>query len=825
MRPVTRRFQRRLLSSLISTYLCASFASAQQLVLEEVIVTSQLRAESLQDVPLSVSAVSGDKLMEAGIMKIEDLQSFVPNLTMSETGIGNNIYIRGIGSGINQGFEQSVGMYIDGVYYGRAQLSRAPFLDLERVEVLRGPQNILYGKNSIAGAMSIATARPSEEFEGRVGVTIEPEYGDQVFDLMLNGALTDSLSARFAHRSRTLDGYVDNIDASDEPERDEQTSRLTLQWDPSDNFDARLKFEKGSFDVSGRQLEIVGDEPSLNANLAGANWSEFLYSLNPLNEFTGAAETPISVLNTTQDFNRSSNGDFSNNDTQNITLTMNYDLNNFVLTSITSTLEYDYHELCDCDFTSADIFFVESEEEYKQFSQEFRITSPGNEKIDWIAGLYYQSSELDFTDSFFTSPDSILGNILDTVLPVAFTPEGGSTTYPNFAAQQLNDFSVPRTFEQDTDLFSAFLQATWNINDRSRLTVGGRYSSESKEASRALTAVDGAGNEIAYNDLFIPNTDMGVDYLLGAVLQVARHDLEDEFEADNFAPSIILEHDVSDDVMTYASWSKGFKSAGYDVRSNVPPVEINISNPYSSALNVSIDAGSFYYDEEEAESFEIGAKTSLLNGSLELNVAAFYTEYDNLQVSIYDGVLGFNVGNAAKAVTKGIELDGRYAATETITLSGALAWMDFEFQDYENGQCTQLERIVTSVSSCDYEGQSNQYVTDFSGALSAEHEYDVNDSMVLRSTLDVIFTTDYNPSQNLDPNIEQDGYTKLNLRVSLSDESGGWEVAVVGKNLTDESIITYANDTPLAANLAQSIGYYALVEAPRTIALQGSYRF
>ena len=142
--------------------------SSHSATLEEVIVTAQLREQSLQDVPVSVNAVSGEKLLEAGLNKIQDLQAYVPNLTMSENGIGTAIYIRGIGSGINQGFEQSVGMYVDGVYYGRAQLARAPFLDLARVEVLRGPQNILYGKNSIAGAISIITASPGDEFEGFV---------------------------------------------------------------------------------------------------------------------------------------------------------------------------------------------------------------------------------------------------------------------------------------------------------------------------------------------------------------------------------------------------------------------------------------------------------------------------------------------------------------------------------------------------------------------------------------------------------------------------------------------------------------------------------
>lgn len=137
-------------------------ASLHAAVLEEVVVTAQLRSQSLADVPVSVSAVSGEKIFEAGINKAEDLSAYVPNLTIQEVGLGTSIYIRGIGSGENQGFEQSVGTYIDGIYYGRAQLARAPFLDLAQVEVLRGPQNILYGKNSIGGAISIRTADPTD---------------------------------------------------------------------------------------------------------------------------------------------------------------------------------------------------------------------------------------------------------------------------------------------------------------------------------------------------------------------------------------------------------------------------------------------------------------------------------------------------------------------------------------------------------------------------------------------------------------------------------------------------------------------------------------
>ncbi|WP_353889114.1 TonB-dependent receptor plug domain-containing protein [uncultured Spongiibacter sp.] len=243
--------------------LLVSGAAVAGPVLEEVVVTAQLRQQSLQDVPVSVSAIGGEKMMEAGIAKIEDLQAYVPNFTMSESGIGTDIYIRGIGSGENQGFEQSVGMYVDGIYYGRAQLARAPFLDLSRVEVLRGPQNILLGKNSIAGAINIKTADPTEDFEGNVQLTYEPELNERIVDLVLSGPISDRFGYRFAARKREMDGYMENLVLDrDEAQRDEETLRFKLLWDVSDDVVANFKIESGSFDVIGRTSEIITNEPS-----------------------------------------------------------------------------------------------------------------------------------------------------------------------------------------------------------------------------------------------------------------------------------------------------------------------------------------------------------------------------------------------------------------------------------------------------------------------------------------------------------------------------------------------------------------------------------
>ncbi|MGI9292545.1 MAG: TonB-dependent receptor, partial [Pseudomonadales bacterium] len=192
---------------------------AQDLVLEEVLVTAQKRTESLSDVPISVSAVGGEKLSSAGLTEISDITAYVPNLTMNETGIGTNISVRGISSGINQGFEQSVGMYIDDIYYGRAQLARAPFLDLERVEVLRGPQPILFGKNSIAGAVSMTTKKPGDEFEGDITALYEPEHGETDLRFSIGGPIVEGLSGRLAVLFKELDGYYDNTTLGrDEPQ-------------------------------------------------------------------------------------------------------------------------------------------------------------------------------------------------------------------------------------------------------------------------------------------------------------------------------------------------------------------------------------------------------------------------------------------------------------------------------------------------------------------------------------------------------------------------------------------------------------------------------
>ena len=832
------RFRHSALAAAVSVAASQSIAAP---MLEEVVVTATVRATSLMDVPVSVNAVSGDKMAEAGIGKVEDLQAYVPNLTMSETGIGTNIYIRGIGSGINPGFEQSVGMYFDGISYGRAQLTRAPFLDLARVEVLRGPQNILFGKNSIAGALSLISARPGAEFEGQVSATYEPDFNEQILDVILSGPLNDSVGARLAIRKRDIDGHLENLTLNrDEPIRDEATIRAIFEWDVNADLVAALKLEAGKFDVNGRQIEIINDNPSTSDTDAfnGRTYGEILdrtqITVGPAVIVDVDADS--SVLNNFQDYKRSSNGDYSYNDTYNMTLNVDWYREGHQFTFITGILGYDTAELCDCDFTGASVFSVAAEENYEQFSQEFRWVSPAGEEFEFIGGGFVQLSDLEFFDSIRVESD-----ILPQLLNAADLQEGGARgERPPFdtqggptisgiplvaggvgdAGDEIVNLGTPRNFSTETQLFSVFLQTTWNFADDMRGTLGLRYAYEQKDGSRSLDFSDISTGQ---------RRDEGeIDTVVAKNFSAERHDLSGSRTEQNVSPSLNIQWDYDDETMIYSTLARGFKSGGYDARSNASP-EANqiraLQNPDSEPL---ILVGSFEYEEEQATSLEVGAKSTLLDGAAELNIAAFYTEYDDLQVSVFDGTLGFNVGNAGAARTMGIELDGRMAITEKLMMTGALAVLDFEFTEFDTGQCyqgQQADTVVDGTEYCDYKGKTNQYVADYSGNLTFVYTTMVSDDLEFRGGADIVFTGAYNSSQNLDPSQEQDAYQKLNLRMALSNVEQGWDVALLVKNATDETVISYSNDTPLASNIFGSIGHYGFIEAPRSFALQGTYRW
>lgn len=779
-----RGFIKRRLPAAVSLALLGIFGSTQAAVLEEIIVTAQKRAESLQDVPISVTTLAGEKMQKTGINKIEDLQQFVPNLQMTETGISTQVYIRGVGTGNSQGFEQSVGQYIDGIYYGRQQLIRAPFLDLERIEVLRGPQSILFGKNSIAGALNMTSAKPTEELTGYIQLNYEPDYSTREALFAISGSLSDTLSGRLAIRSLDTDGYVENnFLGNDEPERDDMAVRGTLRWNPTDDLDLTLKVERDTFDTKGRQIEIVRDDPAIPPfPLAGLNYGQIL----------GLLGHPGAIVESKLDFERNAGGfgreEKSDNELDNVTFTVNYQLGKNTLTSVTGLVSYEFLEFCDCDYTAAPVFGVVLDEEYEQFSQEIRLTSPGGESIDWVVGAFYQTSELDFNDAIVIPTNSVLGaGPLASLAPIRGT-------------------NVERDFSSDSDLWAVFGQVTWNISDALRLTLGARYTSEEKDGSRRVDVINDATGAPVNPLLGAPT----VFELAFAVINEQRsgHNVSGDRDESSFTPLVNLQWDINENLMAYVAYTTGFKSGGYDPRANSP--------------------ASFEFEEEEATAFEVGLKSTFWDGAAELNLAIYRTDYEDLQISQFDGRFGFNVNNAAEVTIEGVEIDGRIAFTDNFNVRYALAYLDHEFDKYRGGNC--YNRQVrdgdfgpAGNQLCDYTGKSGQYTPEITGSISFNFLQPLTDHLNLAANLDVNYTDEQNVHGSLDPMFEIDSYTQVNLRVALEAEN--WEIAVLGRNLSDEEILTYVDNAPLAGGTFGTNTFYGFTLPPRTVTFQAAYRF
>ena len=779
--------------------------------LEEIVVTARKRTESLQDVPLSVSAVSGELMQQQGIKKLDDLQFKVPNFTMTETGLGSQVAIRGIFSGVNQGFEQSVGTYIDGIHYGRAQQSRAPFLDVERVEVLRGPQSILFGKNSIAGALNIISAQPTREAEGYVQGSYQPDGDDWEMLGAWSGPITDTLRARVAGRFHKGDGYVQNLTLDrQEPQRQDWNVRGIVEWDVTDNLEVNFKAEHGVFDVDGRNIEIYNERPSTHASplFNGKTYAEILRALG----------ADASVLNNVKDLKRSANGDTSDNTSDTYVLTANLDTDLGTLTSISGYNKFKYDELCDCDFTGAVMLNVDLREKYEQFSQEIRLASDTKGKLDYIVGGFFQTSDHSYRDAINIPTSSRLVPVINALAP---GQNFGTAIQATRAAREAN---------VDTSILSAFAQVNYDITDQFRVTVGGRVTHEEKEGDRTLTiqnldgtpltGIKAVAAPLVFGQLLrISSTNLttiaGLPIPQAAAATallnlLGTHPVDGKVSKTGFVPSVTLQYDVNDDIMLYGNFVKGTKSGGFDFRGN--------NRGFYSTM-----ADAFEFSEEKATNWEAGAKTRLLDGRAIFNVALYHTKIKDLQVSVFDGVLGYVVGNA-DARTQGVEVDGRFSITRDLTLRGSGALTDFEFTNYPNGQCFPGQVPDGIGGQCDYKGKTNQLVADWQATLAVDWAHELTDSLELRTTADMFATDGYFLSPTLDPNQVQDSYVKFNMRLAVGDPSHKWEVALLGKNLTDKKVVSMGVSTPLSS-LFSAYSQANVVQEGRTFAIQGRMGF
>jgi outer membrane receptor protein involved in Fe transport len=840
--------------------------------LEQIIVTARKRSEALHDVPISIGAVGGETLHEENLKRLADIQFKVPNLTIAENPVGTTISIRGIFSGTNQGFEQSVGIYVDGIHYGRAQQSRMPFLDVERVEVLRGPQSILFGKNAIAGALNITTATPKSHFGAYVIGDYSPEHDEWETAGAVWGPLSDKVRVRLAGRFHQTDGYMTNLTLHrPEAQRDDWQLRGVVEADLTERLTVSAKAEAGRFDVTGRELEPIGNDPSVSANplFAGLSYAEILTNTGAVpvnariagvNAATGMQLMPLpaagsEVLDMVKNGRRHSNGDDSNNRSQTYVFKADYNVDHGVLTAISGYNHFKYDEMCDCDMTGAKLLTSGLQETYKQFSQEIRYVSEKGHRFDVIAGGFFQWNRDDYADQINIAADSPLVPLaFDQAYAQAYQPAFGAwlAAHPGdvpgaiaagraagnqagAAGLALANTRAARHAKVDADIWSAFGQLTWNATPRLHINFGGRLNYEKKNGRRDLEVegIDGAPltglqalvAPLAYAGAFkVTSTNLNAIAAAGipGISNQAAADLTalgtlpvtDSLSKRRFTPSLVTQYEPSRDVMLYASFTMGAKSGGFDYRAN---------NKGASATMEQ----AFEFADEKATNYETGAKLRFLGGRAELNSALYYTDYKDLQISVFDGVLGFNVGNAAEARVYGLEADARLAVTRHLSARSSFAWTDFKFKDYKTGQCFPGQTAdVTDPAHglCDFTGKTNQLVAKYSGTAAIDYRTPLTRSLELMASTDLFYTSKYYAAPTLDPRLVQNGFAKVNARIGVG-APGRWEVAVLGKNLTNRKPLNFADVTPLAYSVFGAYNNFELFGEGRTFVLQGRLEF
>jgi outer membrane receptor protein involved in Fe transport len=736
--------------------------------LEEIVVTAQKRAEGLSDVPISISAVSGETIEAYGQTNLEAVSSSIPNLKITQTAIANRIAIRGIASGDNKGFEQSVAMFVDGIYYGRDQLSRMPLVDLQRVEVLRGPQPTLFGKNAIAGAVNVVSRRPTEDFEGSLSGLYEFNHKEAQVTGVLSGPISQKIGARVVGYYRDMDGYFTNTRQNrKEPNVREAFVRGIVDFKGDGPLSADVKLEYADFKVKGQPRE----------------------AFSPVGIYSTVFAGPLFV-DTTEDYVRADGGYLSRNKIFNSVFNANLELGSHTVTSVTGYLDYNVKETIDVDFVTIDLLDGTGlTEDYRQFSQEFRIASPGDQSFNYIAGVYFQNSNLDITDVVRFSP-FFLAN-------------------PGFRA--LGDTTNDRIYSQKSDLISVFAQGEISITDALRLTVGARFNHEKKSGSRSLAISRGPLSLTPPSGAAISAAAVAATF---RALNIEAHNINGKLSEDSFNPMANIQYDINDDLMFYTSFARGTKAGGFDVRSNSLPGSTTIARP-----------GSFQFGDEQADNFEAGFKYK--TRSVALNLSFYSTKYKDLQTNVFDGVLNFNVRNASGAKTQGVEADMRWALDEHFTLSGAVAYLDFAFTDFPQGQCYFQQVADQPGGFCSYTGKRNQLTPEWSGNLNGDFSHEIGSSLKLGINLNADFSSSYISAANLDPLTKQDGYVKIGSRLSLGHVDNNWTIALVGRNLTNERIKQTAGNLPLATTFTSNRGvaYNAIYDRPRSLAVQLDAKF
>ncbi len=734
--------------------------------LEEIIVTAQKREQSLQDVPLAVSAFSGRELLQSGVIDTQDLESVNSSLVIrssTDESRGSVLRIRGVGTtGNNSGLEGSVGVFVDGVYLSRTGIAMNNLVDIERVEVLRGPQGTLFGKNTSSGAIAIFTKKPDFENSGMLSVSYA-NNNDLKLKGSINGELMpDLLAGRLAFTSHTRDGHIDNVapatlaTSGDEyNDRDRQTLRGQLLLTPDDSVDVRLIVDHGEKDESccaSPYSEFGARQAAVNAAAItlGIATQEQMDAITSLSPFDRKVATDKAYSNVTEESGAS--------------IEVNWDFNGINLSSISGYRNYEFSVDLDGDRSLLDIANTKVNSEVETLSQEFRVNGVSG-GLDWMLGAYLFSEEI---------------SELSSTLYGAHTGEFFSGFVGSAGAKALirssyveGDGAVSNNFKQQTDGYSIFSHNNIDISDVMMLTFGLRYNTEEKE---------GSGVFVSNSTPLCSNP--GPLGALGFICPVP--DFRSNNDYSETTGTLKLSYSLNDSALTYLSYARGFKAGG-----------INLNR----AAGLSI----VEFLPETVDTGELGVKAELLDGRLRLNTAVYYSEYENFQLNTFDGVTTI-VSNAAGVRSHGAELD----LTAKIT-RGLVATLSYAYNDTQYTGDT-VDPVLA--------GEQLSAAPKSTATIGATYRRSVADNLLGFVNVNARYQTGSNTGSDLDPQKFQSDFMVANMRFGLRDKAGDWELAVWGKNITDEEYFAVVIDSP-----GQAGSYNAFVAAPASYGLAATYNF
>ncbi|MCB1687520.1 MAG: TonB-dependent receptor [Halioglobus sp.] len=730
--------------------------------LEEVVVTAQKRSQNLQDVPVAVTAFTGEMIRESGVRDMFELSALAPSLSVeqTQTSTSTTFGIRGIfTSSQNFGLESSVGLYVDGVYRARQGSMINNMVDVASIEVLRGPQGTLFGRNTPAGAVLVTSVRPDFEGSGYL------EGGAGNYNLLdVSGAksftvIDDVLALRLTGFNMDRDGFIDvvgqDIQEKDSfNDRNRWGGRFQALYTPNDDL----------------TLHFIGDHSEVNEVCCGVgNWENNFFTPNP--PPNGKTGTDVNVQdnlggtvvpgNDFYDYRVSASfKPKSENTDEGLSLQADWQTDYFLVTSISAYRKHDSYDDIDADFYDIDALVRTNDLKQDQYSQELRISDNGD-KLSYVAGLYYYYQELDSVTDTIIGYDAagLLG------LPQAVLPGGNSA---------LN------AADQKHYSYAAFGQADYRLTEQFTLTAGLRWTSENKDMQNVFTESADPWPP-AFNS-FDP------------IAQV--EDIDENFDESKVTGTLKLSWFMNDLTMFYASYGTGYKSGGIN----------------TDRINPKFDT---VFDPETSESYELGMKAEFPEQALRVNVALHKTDTDDLQTISFQGA-SFALDNAGTAETYGGEMDVLWLPTDNTTITLGYAYNHAEYSDFQDGPCwvgtpwhtgqPDPDANNNGTNTCDRSGGQVSGNPENVVSVTANQQFHVADNVGGFVHGEYIWTDERMTDVNNDPEKQDGSFYVVNLRAGLVYEPWNTTLTLWGRNVFDAEATTTIADAVLQDG--RFIAYY-----------------